>query len=164
MKNIYSRLLLFVRICSLPTAVLTLLIFYDVVMPINSFDAAKVIGKDKYFHKGTVNYSIKAQGKYDYYEKVGGAFYEKALKGDIVRLGLTKFFKEWKTLELIQDNRIVMRTRGHDIYAMGLFGLLFLVPLFSFLPRNNKKTPIIFGLSLIIIEPIAFGIWLFGVF
>ena len=91
------------------------------------------------------------------------SFYKKALKGDIIRLGLTKFFKEWKTLELIQNNKIVMRTRGHDIYAMGLFGLFFLVPLFSFLPRKNKKMPVIVGFTLLI-EFIALAIWIFGVF
>ena len=147
----------------MPTAVLTCLIFYDVFMPINSFDEAKIISKNKYFHKGTTNYSIKAQGQYDYNEKIGMSFYKKALKGDIIRLGLTKFFKEWKTLELIQNNKIVMRTRGHDIYAMGLFGLFFLVPLFSFLPRKNKKMPVIVGFTLLI-EFIALAIWIFGVF
>jgi len=163
-KNIYPKLLLVVRIFSIPTAVLAFLIFYDVVMPINSFDEAKITSKYTYSHKAITNYSIKAQGQYDYNEQVGEAFYKKALKGDIVRLGLTRFFKEWKSLELIQNNKIVMRTRGYDIYPMGLFGLLFLVPLFSFLSGEKKNMPVICGFSLIMIEPVALGIWIFGVF
>ncbi|MCK5707321.1 MAG: hypothetical protein KAI43_06670 [Candidatus Aureabacteria bacterium] len=152
------------RVLVVPTILLSYLIFYDVFMPIYSFDIAEITGKSEYFTRNSKSYYIKARGeKADYNEQVNIFFYNKANKKDNIRVGLTRYFKEWKTLQLVNNkNQVVAETRGSDIYAMGIFGFLFLVPITSFFPISNQKIKVCTFISLIIIEPLAILLWMFS--
>jgi len=158
----YSKILLIVRILSIPTAILTVFIFSDLVSPVSKFDLAKVTKKSRVSDKHGYDYYIDASGEKEYSEQVSRVFFDKVKKGDTIRIGLTKYFEEWKYLQLIREEKVVCTTRGSDIYAMAIFGLAFIVPLFSFLPRSIKKAKTLVVISLILIEPIALCIWIFS--
>ncbi|WP_319502494.1 hypothetical protein [uncultured Draconibacterium sp.] len=108
-----------------------LLVFADITLPAQEVDRAKIIKKEIQISNGK-NYKIKAKGRYEYYEDVNHYFYSIANENDEIIVHLSKYFKEWKSIELIQNEKIITSAIGTDIYYMGAFSLLFLVPLFSF--------------------------------
>ncbi len=109
-------------------------IAYDIVMPATQTDEATVTGKTKHFAKGGYSYFVHGQGKYRYNEEISRPLYERLEKGDTLRVSLSHFFSEWKTLEIERNGNVYARTRGNDLYWMGLFGILFLLSAAAYLP------------------------------
>lgn len=135
-------------------------IAYDLVMPATQTDAASVTGKSKHFVNNRHNYSVQAQGRYRYNEEVSRSMFERLEKGDTLRVSLSRFFSEWKTLEVLREGKIIARTRGDDLYYMGLFGLLFLLSLAAFLPDRILFQNLIVVITLPIVNLVGVMLWI----
>ena len=129
----FYYLIITIRIFSLFSALLTLIIISDILLPASVVDSAIVYYKNINESKNGKTYYIYASGKYKYKESVNKDFYDKIQIRDTLKVYLTKNFLEWKKAELIKNNNIALTLQGSDIYYMGTFGLAFLIPLFSFL-------------------------------
>lgn len=137
------------------------LIAYDIIMPAGSTDEATVTGTSKHKKaKGADNYLVQARGRYTYNENITRALYERVKPGDTLHISLSRFFSEWKTLDVVRDGTLVFRATGKEIYIMGLFGLLFLISVCAFLPERIlfAKNPLLFVLP--IINLIAVVVWI----
>ena len=128
-RSTQTWILVLIRVLAVPTALLTVLIAYDLFGPAARFDEARVTRRYVYRSRQGKDYNIEAQGRFHYNGTVGRNFYDRVRVGDTIKVELSRFFSEWKSLELVRDGKVLARTTGVDIYAMGLFGLLFLVAL-----------------------------------
>jgi hypothetical protein len=127
----------FTRVLVWPSVVIACVIFYDLIAPASNFDQAVITRKNTYHGRTGINYNIQAKGNFDYNEKVSKQFYNSALIGDTINVALSRFFAEWKSIELIRNDKVIIKNTRTDIYYMGIFGLLFLVPLLAFLPKET---------------------------
>lgn len=120
------------RLFSILSAFLTIVILGDIFLPAGTTDIAAVISKNESSSKYGTAFYINAKGNYNYRENVSEDFYKLASAGDKIKVYLSKNFMEWKSVELIKNDRIVAISNGSDIYYLGIFGIAFLIPLFSF--------------------------------
>ena len=135
------------------------LIAYDLVMPATQTDEASVTGTSKHFVNNRHTYSVQAQGRYRYNEGVSRSMFERLEKGDTLRVSLSRFFSEWKSLEVIRDGQIIARMRGDDLYWMGLFGVLFLLSCAAFLPDRFLFHNLIVVITLPVIDLMSVMLW-----
>jgi hypothetical protein len=150
----------FTRILAWPSVVITFVIIYDIIAPAAKFDQALITRKSTNRSKSGINYNIQAKGNFDYYEKVNKQFYNTALIGDTINVALSRFFSEWKSIELVRNDKVIIKTTGVDLYFMGMFGLLFLVPLFAFLPKEKLFSNLLLIIFIPVIELIAILLWI----
>jgi hypothetical protein len=137
------------RILSIPSALIALLIFVDCVVTNHEIDRAMV--KEKFVSIGSsTDYYVKAKGKYSYSEPVSKGFYNKLNVGDDVLIRLTPLFKEWKSIELIRGGVIIAKTTGTDMYYMSIMGIALLIPLLSFKSEAYIRSQ----LALLIVIPL----------
>ena len=85
--------------------------------------------------------------------------FERLEKGDTLRVSLSRFFSEWKNLEVIRDGQIIARMRGEDLYCMGLFGVLFLLSCAAFLPDRFLFHNLIVVITLPVIDLMSVMLW-----
>jgi len=121
----YKRgLLRFYKILAIPSVTLAVFIFYDLVAPLRYFDKAVVVSKQKRFVEGVKRY-IEAKGeRFHYWEEVGKRVYEGLEPGDEVILGLSRVFKEVKTIRVCREGKCVTMSGGKEVLYMGIFGIL----------------------------------------
>ncbi|MDT8302475.1 MAG: hypothetical protein RQ760_13405 [Sedimentisphaerales bacterium] len=156
-KTLYRKI---TRTLALPSMVITCLIIFDIIAPASKFDKAVITRKNTYRTKSGINYNIQAKGKYDYHEKVNKQFYDTAKIGDDINVALSRFFGEWKSIELIRENKVIIKTTGLGIYYMGIFGLLFLVPLLAFLSKEKFLSNLLLIIFIPVLEFIAILLWI----
>ena len=149
-----------IRMLAGPSVVITCLIIYDIIAPAAKFDQAIITRKNTYRGRRGISYNIQAKGNFDYYEKVKKQFYDTAKIGDTIKVALSRFFSEWKSLELIRNDKVIIKTIGMDIYFMGMFGLLFLIPLFTFLSKEKLFSNLLLIIFIPVIEFIAILLWI----
>jgi len=142
------------RILSLPSALIALLIFADCIVKNHEIDRAIVKGKHVSIVSST-DYYVKAKGKYSYSEPVSKGFYDKLNVGDDVVIRLTPFFKEWKSIELVRGGIIVAKTTGTDMYYMAIMGIAFLIPLLSFKSEEYIRSQIVLMIIIPLFEVIS---------
>jgi hypothetical protein len=135
-------------------------IAYDLVMPATQTDEAVVTGISKHFVNSRYTYSVQGQGRYRYNEEVNRSMYERLEEGDTLRVSLSRFFSEWKSLEVIRDGKIIARTRGDDLYFMGLFGILFLLSVAAFLPDRLLFRNLIVIITLPVVNLVGVMLWI----
>ncbi len=123
---------------SIPTALVAIFLIADIILPSLQKDQAVITSKfiSRGGKSGTT-YNIKAEGKFRYNEQVDSNLYRKVNIGDIIDIRLSIFFKELKQINVPRNGKVVSTYRGTDIYYMGLFGIIFLFPLF--ISYINKK-------------------------
>lgn len=148
------------RILAAASIVITCLIIYDIIAPASRFDQALITRKSTHRRRSGIAYNIQAKGNFDYNENVKKQFYDTALIGDNINVALSRFFGEWKSLELVRDNKVIIRTTRMDIYFMGIFGLLFLVPLLAFLPKEKLLANLPLIIFITVLELIAILLWI----
>jgi len=142
------------RILSIPSAFIALLIFVDCV--VTNHDIDRAIVKEKHVSSGSSkDYFVTAKGKYSYSEGVSRDFYDKLNIGDDVVIRLTPFFKEWKSIELIRGGVIVAKTTGTDMYYMAIMGIAFLIPLLSFQSEEYIRSQIALMILIPLFEVIS---------
>ena len=146
------------RMLTAPSVVITCVIIYDIIIPASKFDQAVITRKNTYRSRIGISYNIQAKGNYDYNEKVSKQFYHTALIGDTINVALSRFFGEWKSLELIRNNKVIIKNTGRDIYYMGIFGLLFLLPLLAFLPKESLFSKPLLIVLITILELLAIAL------
>ena len=156
--NPSDRIIKTVRILAIPTVIVGFLALVDGILPASLIDEAVVQSKEVQRSKGTV-YNIKAQGRYHYSESVSREFFSAARVGMKLRLSLTGIFKEWKQVEILENDRVVFTGRGRDVYWGPAVGLLLILPCLCY--RNADKW---FNMgSLIVLAVIEFaGVLLFS--
>lgn len=148
------------RILAVPTTLITCLITYDIIAPASHYDRAVITRKNTNRTRNGISYNIQAKGNSDYYEKVKKQFYDTAKIGDTINVALSRFFGEWKSLELVSNDKVIIKTIGMDIYFMGMFGLLFLVPLLAFLSKEELFSNLLLIIFIPVIEFIAILLWI----
>lgn len=135
-------------------------IAYDLTMPPTQTDDALVTGISKHFANGRTSYYVQGQGRFRYNEGISRSMYERLQKGDTLRVSLSRFFSEWKSLGVIRDGKIIAHTRGDDLYWMGLFGILFLLSAAAFLPdRFLFHNPIVV-IALPVVDLVGVMLWI----
>lgn len=127
---------------SLMAATVGVLSIADVIMAPRETDEAVVTGKRKFHHaKQGTDYSVTAHSeKREYNESVSVSFHSAARKGDTLLIQLTPVFREWKSVQVVRDGRVIHRGSGVDMYAMVIMGAFFILTLYSFrlYSRMNK--------------------------
>ena len=142
------------RILSIPSALIALLIFADCIVNNHEIDRATV--KEKHVSIGSSkDYFVAAKGKYSYSEGVSMDFYDKLNIGDDVVIRLTPFFKEWKSIELVRGGVIIAKATGTDMYYMGIMGIAFLIPLLSFQSEEYIRSQIVLMILIPLFEVIS---------
>jgi len=142
------------RILSIPSALIALLIFSDCIVTNHEIDRAIV--KEKHVSIGSSkDYFVAAEGKYSYSEGVSRDFYDKLNIGDDVVIRLTPFFKEWKSIELVRGGVIIAKTTGTDMYYMGIMGIAFLIPLLYFQSEEYIRSQIVLMILIPLFEVIS---------
>jgi hypothetical protein len=145
---------LVLRILSIPSALIALLIFSDCIVTNHEIDRAIV--KEKYISIGSsTDYYINAKGKYSYSEPVSKAFYDKLNVGDDVVIRLTPVFKEWKSIELMRGGVLTATTTGIDVYYMSIMGIALLIPLLSFKSDEYIRSQIVLMIVIPLFEFIS---------
>lgn len=136
---------------------MTAIIVIDIISPYGIEDQAIVSEKTISNTKYGTSYNIKAYGAFDYNEAVSKSFYKLVNPGDTLKIYLSRIFLEWKSVELIRSGNVVAIEKGTDIYYMGLFGLAFLLTLFSFRSveaiRSNRL--VLIGIPILEIAAVA---------
>ncbi len=148
----------FTRMLAGFSIVITCLIIYDIIAPASRFDQAIITGKNTYRRRSGIAYNIQAKGDFEYNENVKKQFYETAKTGDTINVALSRFFGEWKSIELIRNNKVIIKNTGMDIYFMGIFGLLFLVPLLAFLPEEKLFSNLLLIIFIPVLELLAIAL------
>ena len=144
----------------IPSVVLSVLMIYDILGPASSFDQVVITGKYTSRDKLGIDYNIRARGNFKYDEVVGKDFYDSVCKGDVVRVALSKFFSECKSLELVRDREVVIKTVGTDIYGMGIFGIALLFTLWAFRSEDKLLSSGIYVLVILsILNVVTVGLW-----
>lgn len=146
------------RILAAPSVVITCLIIYDIIAPASNFDKAVITRKNTHRGRTEISYNIQAKGNYDYNEKISKQFYDTALIGDTINVALSRFFGEWKSIELIRENKVIIKKTGMDIYYMGIFGLVFMLPLLAFLPKEKLFSNLLLIVFIPVLELLAIAL------
>lgn len=135
-------------------------IAYDIVMPVTETDEAVVTGMTKRHMNRRYTYFVQGQGRYCYNEGISRSMYQRLQKGDTLHVSLSRFFGEWKSLEVVRDGRTIARTRGDDLYYMGLFGILFLLSVAAFLPDRLLFSNLIVLIMLPVVNFAGVILWI----
>jgi len=134
-------------------------ISYDILGPANASDIAVIKEKNIHNMKYGPSYNIKAQGDFTYNEEIEEGFYESVEVGDTIKVRLSRFFSEWKEIEVFRGDQLILTERGSDIYAMGIFGLVFASSGLSFIPAQRIYSNILFPIYLSIVSAVGILIW-----
>jgi len=136
----FKHIIYITRILSLLSAILTLIIISDIILPEGKVDTAIVYLKNISISDKDSTYYIYASEIYKYKESSSIDLYENVQIGDTLLVYLSKNFMEWKRVEVFRRNKPIFVSQGGDIHYMGAFGIAFLLPLFSLLnPRKWFK-------------------------
>ncbi len=136
-----NRIIWTFRILAIPGMVVGILCLMDVMLPAAMTDIATVQSKD-ITHGKKFSYNIRAQGKFSYYESVSREFYYKTQVGMTLRISLTRFFKEWKSVDVIENGNVIFTGSGNDMFWLPLMGTAFLLAsCWSFTDANNWFNP-----------------------
>jgi hypothetical protein len=154
-----GRYLLVTRLLAPLCVALALLVFYDLATPATRADAARVIAKVQRTRRGWPVYTVEAKGRYAYRKDVSARIFRTIQVGDTLRVSLSPVFTEWKTLEVVRNGRVVVATRGPELYGMAAMGLFFLVGLAAVLPERLLFTH---QLLVITVPVLDFTALLFG--
>ena len=136
--------------------VLSGLIVCDALMPATETDEATVTGK----HMQRAHGHLRASGRHEYNEAVPRSTYELARTGDTLRLSLSRFFSEWKTLEVIRDGQVIATAAGTDLYPMAFMGLLFILSACAFFPDRLLFSNIGVVVMLPIVNLVGIALWI----
>ena len=145
------------QIFSVFSIILSLLIAYDYFSPVQYNEKAIVTNKNETRGKGQ-RYHIKAEGKFLYNEPVSKEMYNLIENGDELHICLSKFFNKWKLIKIMKQGT-VFTTNGIGMMYLGLFGILFLLTIFSFkrISFFQKYYFLLFGI--LAIEFLALILW-----
>jgi hypothetical protein len=134
-------------------------ISYDILGPSNVSDVAVIKEKTIHHMKYGPSYNIKAQGDFTYNEEIEKSFYDAVTVGDTIKIHLSRFFSEWKEIEVFRGDHNILTERGSDIYAMGIFGLVFASSGLSFIPAQRIYSTILFPIYLSVVSAVGILIW-----
>ena len=127
----------------------------DIFAPAVGIDSVTVA--EKFARTGrNRSWNLKAHGKENYEKSVSKSLYDSVEVGAVLRVRLSRFFREWKHVEVLRNGSVQSVYGGQDLHSMCIVALLCLAPCWSF--RNPDKwfslVPLLF---FIVVEIVAFG-------
>lgn len=143
------------QLFAIPSLALVLLMGYDAMSSSLADGNATVLGKSEDLDGNP--YLVISEGGRRQEHDVSAWVYGMVKKGDRVRFKRSRIFENWREVVILREGKRVLGYRGMGDIAMMLVGLLFAVPLVSFLiPWSGPLPPLLAShpLLLLIVVPI----------
>lgn len=158
---------------AIPSIALTFLMVYDFILPATKVEKALVLQKIKKRTGPTargVTYIVRVEplgSKHWYDAEANRSLFETTQNGDTLIINKSKFFGNWKDVEIIHNNQSVEILHGISDWSLSFLGLLFLAPILIFFLSNNKQAPkwidnyqMIIWIAVPIMEILAMVLWI----
>lgn len=147
------------------SAFCAIMLIYSLITPPTASISTTITGKEHKYHgvKYGHSYQLFLSGEEGRDRHlVSAALYKTVTQGDNLRVNLSRFFHEWRQVEVLRDNTPIYRINEGERILPALFALLFLAPLYSarLVSRFEKERILgsVIFILLILFELIPLGI------
>jgi len=162
----YGSLAVVALLGALLSAFCGIMLFYSLFTPPTASEQFFVTGKVQKYHgvRYGHSYTLFLKGAHGRDKHlVSRPIFETVREGDSIRVTLSRFYHEWRVVEVWRENRPIFRFDEGERVLPGLFALLFLAPLgvmrrlYSRFRRERTLGSVVF-LLLILFELVPLGI------
>ena len=138
LQNFQKFGLMLFRWFAIPSIALIFLMAYDFIAPAVSIEKSLVLEK-KETGKGPPNLRVQPlKSKYWYDAEANRPLFDATRNGDTLVIHKSRFFGNWKEVDVIQEGHSLQTFHGISNWSMMLVGCLFLAPILSFFLSNDR--------------------------